>query len=81
MRGRGSVELGGVGEGAEEGGVAEVSDGFGVVGFGEIGGVGVGVNEDEAGDGELALPEGVDGEEGVVDGAESGAGSNENGEL
>lgn len=73
--------MGGVGEGAEKGYVAEVGDGLGVVGFGEIGGIGGGVNEDETGDGEVALLEGVDGEKGVVDGAESGAGGDEDGEL
>ena len=59
----------------------EFGNGAGVVGLGEVAAIGASVDEDEAGDGEVALMEGLDGEEGVVDGAESGTGGDENGEL
>ena len=53
----------------------------GVVGLGDEVGVGWEFVDDEAGDGEIALADGVDGEEGLVDGAQVGGGDEEDGEA
>ena len=61
--------------------MSKFGNGSCIVGLGEIAAIGAGVDEDEASDAEVALVKGFDGEECVVDGAESGAGGDEDGEL
>ena len=56
-------------------------NGSGIVGFGEVAAIGACVNEDEASNVEVTLVKGLDGEERMIDGAESGAGGDENRKL